>query len=388
MHPMIAFTILVSIFAVGEFISVKTKAILSAMLVGGVILLGGYWLGLSPDIMNISGINQMAPVFIGLLITSMGTLIDFDELLRQYKTVIIGLSAAIFIVIVIILVGPVFIDKNQAIASSSIVAGGVVANLIIQESIAGKGLIDIELICMLVLAIQSLIGIPITSMILRREAKRYIISGDYKRVNFLVENNKINNKKKFIKEIPEKYNKPIVILAKIGIVMSIAELISRATNGVVNTLLLCMLLGVVATSIGFLEKDALTKANSFGMVMAIITIYVFGSIYQATPEIILNLMYPMCIIFVLGIIGIIISALIMSKIFRISFLMCCAIGLTALFGFPATYYIPNEVAEAVGKSEEEINAIKAYMLPKMLTAGFATVTIGSVIVVGFVVKMI
>ena len=388
MHPMIAFTILASIFAVGEFVAVKTKAVLSAMLVGGIILLGGYWVGLSPEIMDISGMNQIAPVFIGLLITSMGTLIDFEELLRQYKTAIIGFSAAIFIVAVIILVGPIFIDKTQAVASSSIVAGGVVANLIVQESIAGKGMVDIELICILVLANQSLIGIPIASMVLRKEAKRYIASGDYKLRSKEIENNKLKDSKKLIKPLPEKYNKPMVILAKIGIVMSIAEIVSRATNGVINSLLLCMLLGVVATSIGFLEEDVLNKANSFGVVMAVITIYIFGGIYQATPETILSLMYPICIIFALGIVGILVSALIMSKLCKVSFLMCSAIGLTALFGFPATYYIPNEVAQAIGKNEEEIKAIKGYMIPKMLTAGFATVTIGSVVVVGFVVKMI
>ncbi len=68
--------------------------------------------------------------------------------------------------------------------------------------------------------------------------------------------------------------------------------------------------------------------------------------------------------------------------------MAIAIGMTALFGFPGTFVLSNEVANANGKTEEERKLILNEILPRMLVAGFATVTIGSVIMAGIMVKML
>lgn len=41
---------------------------------------------------------------------------------------------------------------------------------------------------------------------------------------------------------------------------------------------------------------------------------------------------------------------------------------------------------AVGRNEEEKQALLDYLLPKMLVAGFSTITISSLLVVGFVLR--
>ena len=50
--------------------------------------------------------------------------------------------------------------------------------------------------------------------------------------------------------------------------------------------------------------------------------------------------------------------------------------------------IPREVSEAFGRTEEEKAAILNYLLPKMLTAGFVTVTIASVLLAGVAVQLL
>lgn len=78
MKPLTSFTIILCIFAIGEFVSVKTKALLSAMLVGALILLVSYRMGFDAKIMEVAGISQISVIFIGiLLLTSIGTLIYF-----------------------------------------------------------------------------------------------------------------------------------------------------------------------------------------------------------------------------------------------------------------------------------------------------------------------
>jgi len=65
--------------------------------------------------------------------------------------------------------------------------------------------------------------------------------------------------------------------------------------------------------------------------------------------------------------------------------MSIAIGLTSLYGFPGTMVLSQEAARGAGESPEEILAIEHEILPKMIVAGFATVTITSVIVTSILV---
>ena len=48
----------------------------------------------------------------------------------------------------------------------------------------------------------------------------------------------------------------------------------------------------------------------------------------------------------------------------------------------------QEVAKAMSSNEEEHSALLNYILPKMVTAGFVTVTISSVLIAGVVVNML
>lgn len=68
--------------------------------------------------------------------------------------------------------------------------------------------------------------------------------------------------------------------------------------------------------------------------------------------------------------------------------MSIGIGISALFGFPGTVIVPNEVANSVGETEEESQAILEYIQPKMLVAGFITVSIASVVLAGILAPIL
>ena len=53
---------------------------------------------------------------------------------------------------------------------------------------------------------------------------------------------------------------------------------------------------------------------------------------------------------------------------------CCQ-----LIGFPATYLVVNEVAQAVAQNETEKEIVLNHLMSKYLVAGFATVTSLSVV---------
>ena len=68
--------------------------------------------------------------------------------------------------------------------------------------------------------------------------------------------------------------------------------------------------------------------------------------------------------------------------------MAFACTLTALYGFPADYILTHEAIKSVCETNEEKEYVIEDMLPKMLVAGFTTVTIASVIIAGFFVKLL
>lgn len=68
--------------------------------------------------------------------------------------------------------------------------------------------------------------------------------------------------------------------------------------------------------------------------------------------------------------------------------MSIAIGLTSLYGFPGTMILSQEAARGAGETPEEVAAIEGQILPKMIIAGFSTVTITSVVVTGLIASRI
>jgi hypothetical protein len=96
------------------------------------------------------------------------------------------------------------------------------------------------------------------------------------------------------------------------------------------------------------------------------------------------LAFPLLLAFVFGIAGIAGFSALVGKLLGYSIPMSISIGLTALFGFPGTMILSQEAAKAAGESAEEVAAIEHEILPKMIIAGFATVTITSVIVTSII----
>lgn len=89
-----------------------------------------------------------------------------------------------------------------------------------------------------------------------------------------------------------------------------------------------------------------------------------------------------------GVFGTMAAALLCAKLLHIPVSLAAAYGISCTFGFPTTMLIPQEVSEAFGRNEKEKKAILNFLLPKMLTAGFVTVTIVSVLIAGAAVKML
>lgn len=391
MEALLSLSFVLIVYSIGDFISHKTKSMVSMMFAASVLFLIGFWLGVPATLFEDAQLTGLGSLLIGLLITHMGTLLNMEDLKSQWKTVIIALSAVVGIGIFLFVVGTPIIGREYAIASAPPISGGVVAAIIMGEVAATKGFDNIVVFATLLVVVQGFFGYPIASYFLNKEAKLILKrkKGNLSKLNTNTDkaNGQALPKKKLIPALPKELQTDFVLLAKTSLTALLSFKLAELTNNIIHPYVMCLLIGIIACELGFLEKNILTQANSMGLAMVGLMAVIFSSLSKATPEMLVSLLFPIVASLTLGTIGIIIFSVIVGKVLKISPAMSIAIGSTALFGFPGTYILSNEVANANATNEEEKELILGEILPKMLVAGFITVTIASVVLAGVMAKL-
>lgn len=390
MESLLSLSFVLIVYSIGDYISQKTKSIVSMMFTASALFLVGFWLGVPETLFEDAQLMGIGSLLIGLLITHMGTLLNFEDLKVQWKTVLIGLSAVVGIGVFLFAAGTPILGKEYAVAAAPPISGGVVAAIIMGEVATAKGFNDIAVFATILVVVQGFFGYPIASYFLNKEAKLILKrKNEFTQENLTTSNSKGQavSRKKIIPPLPKELQTSFVLLAKLSLTALLSFKLAELTNNIIHPYVMCLLVGIIACEIGFLERDILTQSNSSGLAMVGLMAVIFSSLAKATPDMILSLLFPIVASLTLGTIGIIIFSAIVGKLLCISPSMSIAIGSSALFGFPGTYIISNEVATANAKNEEEKQMILAEILPKMLVAGFITVTIASVILAGVMAKM-
>lgn len=396
MAQMLALAILIFVLFIGEMISIRTKAWIPSIFVSGVLFLIGYWTFFPEDIVALAGVPPVvATMLIYLLITNMGTLLSLEELKNQWRTILIALSGILGIVAFLFAIGTFLFDVETVVVAIPPLVGGLVSALIMSEGATAAGLPTLAVFAIVIYVVQGFAGYPLTSIMLKREGRMLL---EKYRNNELPEQNLVSAKQpaehvkpvrepKMFARMPEKYNTDFFKFFRLSLVAYFAYLVSTLAAPVVeiSPFVLCLLFGVIARSIGFLEKHPLMKANGFGFAIMALLLYIFDGLKTATPSMMLEILYPLIGCIVIGVAGMYVFSFFMGKVLKVSKEMAFAVSLTALYGFPADYIITNEVINSLTKDEKEREVLTSHMLPPMLVAGFITVTIVSVILAGIFV---
>lgn len=383
MNSIGALTLVCAIFAIGDIVSIKTKSIISTMLVVLLLLLIGFWTKIPTTLFEDAGLLKIGGILIPFLIVHMGTLLNLSDLKKEWRTVIIAIGAVIGIAIFLLLLGIPLLGREFAISAAPPISGGVVAAIIMGEKAEALGMDNIYLFATLLVVVQQFFGIPLASFLLNKEARKVLKTSDEK-IN--IEKKLNESKVESNKKISSAYDTPYILLAKVGLVVFLSTKFAEITK--LNIYVVSLFFGLLFKELGFLQEDILKKANTFGLGMLALMAVIFNSTSMATPETLKGLLFPLIGSLVIATIGILIVSAIIGKILNYSMAISMAIGLSALFGFPGTFVISNEVANAVGETEEERLLILDHILPKMLVSGFVTVTIASVVLAGVMVNML
>ena len=398
MDGMLALTIVCVIFAIGDYISDKTHAIVPVLLFASVSFLILFWTGLVPtSLFTDAGLMAISNMMTGIFIVNMGTLLDFKPFVSQWKTVVLGLAIVIVGGILMFFVARPILGNNYAVALVGPITGGWVSAVVVNDAIRALGSPDnlklVGVLATIIVAVQGIIGYPLASAFLRGEANRLVKGykdGSIKWEKSTADDNASNDagkkKKRLIPALPEKYQTPFILLAKVCLVSLLSFKLAALTNGQVHRYVLCLILGVIAHEIGFIEHDIMKKANTYGIGLIICMVSILVFLTAVTPQDVLSLLPVVLGAFVIGLLSMFVIAVIVGKIFHFSWQMACGITCSCLFGFPGTFVVSTEVAKTIGKTDDEVQMITDNILPKMLVAGFVCLTITSVLITGVFVN--
>ena len=396
MNPVVAFVVVMLVWTVSDFVAKKTRSLLSSLFVASIIFLIGFLTNVFPDdLLESSSLLALAGVVVGFIIVHLGTMISLDDFKKQWRTLLVGIAAVVGIGVFLLVAGLVFGGGVQAggydeiaarpldfvIAGVGALSGGTISVLIVQEAALGVGLTTVAIFPVLIVALQGLVGFPLTSLILRREAasvKAQVRAGEIT-VEAPEESTEASTGR-----LPAAFRTTAGTLFVVGVVVLAAIGINNLTDGILNTFVVALVFGIALRTTGVFKPSVLNGIDALGLMMIAILILVFGPLATVELSDLASLAVPLLITFVFGLAGIAVFAAVTGKLVGYSIPMSIAIGLTALFGFPGTMILSQEAARGAGESPEEVAAIEGQILPKMIVAGFSTVTITSVIVTSII----
>jgi hypothetical protein len=418
-NPVLAFVIVMLVWTVSDLVAKKTQSLLSSLFVASIIFLVGFLTDVFPeDLLASSSLLALAGVVVGFVIVHLGTMISLDDFKKQWKTLLVGIATVVGIGLTLLLAGFLFgprISGSAAdgyaqaldfvIAGTGALSGGAISVLIVQEAALGVGLTSIAVFPVLIAALQGLIGFPLTSIILRREAAR--LKAEYRAGTLVAAGDAAsaaaddNPSTGAAPPAPDTAPAPAPdpapetrlpaflrttagTLFVVGAVVLVSLGINNLTDGILNTFVVALVLGIALRTAGILRPSVLSGIDAFGLMMIAVMILVFGPLATVKPSDVAALAGPLLIAFVFGVVGITGFSALVGKLLGYSVPMSVAIGLTSLYGFPGTMILSQEAAKGAGETPEEVAAIEHEILPKMIVAGFSTVTITSVVITSII----
>ncbi len=399
-NAFLAVVIVCVCYVIGEWVADISKAWIPSVLVTAILFLIGYWTVFPATLNDDTGLASFAST-IGVLmfITHIGTVISLKQLIEQWKTVVVCLVGLAGMVALCWFICPLIMEKTLVIAGLPPLTGGIVAALTMQKAATAAGLKEAAVFAIAMYSVQGLAGYPITALCLHAEGKRLIKewrSGSLNLSEAEIAKMKTiglstigddSDIKKPIPPIPDKYNTPVLIIGKVALSVWISSLVGQLIPQI-PTIVWCLIISVILTRLGFLDTSSLSRANTYTIFMFAAMLSVFSGLKDCTPHMLKTLIGPMLIMIVIGVVGMAIAAFVIAKIFKMSFPLALANGLTALYGFPCDAIITESTCNSLTEDPDERGYLMSKMFPSMVVGGFVTVTITSVIFAGYFAQLL
>lgn len=384
--------VVLAVFLVGDVIGGLTKGTLSGIMVTFLLFLVGFLSGIIPaDIIDKAGLTIIAKWCPAMVIFNLGSGVNIRQLIREWRTLVMACICMAFSIIVILATVPL-IGLESALVAIPVVNGGTIATQIMTQGAIEKGLAVAGALAAVVYSLQKLVGAPLASYFGVREANVLLEEFRKDPDRYMRALQESNSKDAGPKKTPfyTKYKDFYTSTVMIGITAFFAWVAtSLNTMTGLNYGIWALILGSCCNAIGLVPPKVLDQSKSTGIMM----IAMFGSIIPALAEVSIKdlstLLFQTVVIFAAALVGIFLAGWVLPT-WKIcgSRNLAIGIGVEQFLGFPTNVVLVREIATTTGKTEQERDYIESKLGTPYVIAGFATVTVVSVLIAGFVVELL
>ena len=395
MQFIISFLVVMLFLMLGEWVSSLTHTYIPSVFMTAVLFVLGYWTFLPKDVVATASFGtNFSTICVGLLLVHLGTLMSLKKLLEQWRAVCIALLGVCGTLILTLTIGTLIFDWHTVVAAIPPLTGGLVSALLMTDGLKAQGIQTLVALPVSMFIFHSLFGYPLISWLLKKEGGRLVNEYQKQPVKQTAPTGLDNdsNENNLFKKIPAKYQTSAFILVKVALIAALSSGLSIALKTYLhidlNSNVICLIFGVLAHQVGFLESDVLTKAGVYNWLMYGLLAYIFAQLSLTTPHQMGTIIVQIIVLIMLGLLGMFIASSLLAKPFKMTWQMAYACSLTSLCGFPADYVITSEVSHEVANNKEEEAYLMENMMPKMLVGGFATVSVASIIIASVFLKLL
>lgn len=393
--------ICLALFAIGDILGVFTKAKLSSVFVALMLFLIGFMTGILPaDIIEQAGLSQLSKWATAYLVFHMGTMINWSQLIREWRSVVMSVIAMGIAVVALFAVVPI-IGKEAAIVSIPVINGGIVATQIMTAGAMEKGLTIAAALGTIVYSIQKFVGTPPGSYHGLREAKKVL--AEYRANKALTESNKetaaASTEKSAVTAIQtkkakvifyqkyEKYFTDFTCLGVSGLFAWLSQVLGKITP--INYSIWALVLGATVGYIGLVPPKILEKGKASGLLQMALFASIIPSLATISLSDLVTLGWQTFVVFG-AVIGATYLVVYFTPIWKIvgSKDLSIGISMAQLLGFPATLLVSNEIATAIAETPEEKEVVLNRIMPAYVVAGFVSVTSLSIVIAGIFIKFL
>ncbi|MCX8736341.1 hypothetical protein [Lactobacillus sp. B4026] len=395
MQFIISFLVVMLFLMLGEWVSSLTHTYIPSVFMTAVLFVLGYWTFLPKDVVATASFGtNFSTICVGLLLVHLGTLMSLKKLLEQWRAVCIALLGVCGTLILTLTIGTLIFDWHTVVAAIPPLTGGLVSALLMTDGLKAQGIQTLVALPVSMFIFHSLFGYPLISWLLKKEGGRLVNEYQKQPVKQMAPTGLDNdsNENNLFKKMPAKYQTSAFILVKVALIAALSSGLSIALKTYLhidlNSNVICLIFGVLAHQVGFLESDVLTKAGVYNWLMYGLLAYIFAQLSLTTPHQMGTIIVQIIVLIMLGLLGMFIASSLLAKPFKMTWQMAYACSLTSLCGFPADYVITSEVSHEVANNKEEEAYLMENMMPKMLVGGFATVSVASIIIASVFLKLL
>lgn len=395
MQFIFSFLVVMLFLMLGEWVSSLTHTYIPSVFMTAVLFVLGYWTFLPKDIVATASFGtNFSTICVGLLLVHLGTLMSLKKLLEQWRAVCIALLGVCGTLILTLTIGTLIFDWHTVVAAIPPLTGGLVSALLMTDGLKAQGIQTLVALPVSMFIFHSLFGYPLISWLLKKEGGRLVNEYQKQPVKQTASTglNNDSNENNLFKKMPAKYQTSAFILVKVALIAALSSGLSIALKTYfhidLNANVICLIFGVLAHQVGFLESDVLTKAGVYNWLMYGLLAYIFAQLSLTTPHQMSTIIEQIIVLIMLGLLGMFIASSLLAKPFKMTWQMAYACSLTSLCGFPADYVITSEVSHEVANNKEEEAYLMENMMPKMLVGGFATVSVASIIIASVFLKLL